>query len=109
MAATKIVLTTAGSKEEARRIAHELVERRVAACVNIAGPIESVYRWKEKVENADEWLLIVKTTAAMCSAACETIREIHSYELPECIEIDIERGSEAYLQWIAENVRPSQG
>ncbi len=104
MDAKKIVLTTAGSKEEAQHIAHALVERRLAACVNIVGPIESVYRWQEQVESAAEWLLLVKTTAAAFGAVRDLIRELHSYELPECIEVPIESGSEPYLRWIEENV-----
>jgi periplasmic divalent cation tolerance protein len=99
-----VVLTTAGSKEEAGRIAQALVERRLAACVNLAGPMQSVYRWKEAVESAEEWLLIIKTTAAAFAGVSAAIRELHSYELPECIQIPIEDGSRDYLNWIGENV-----
>jgi periplasmic divalent cation tolerance protein len=101
----KIVLSTAGSKEEGQKIAQALVERRLAACVNIVGPIESVYWWQGKVENAAEYLLIVKTTAQQFSAIQACIRELHSYELPECIQIAIEAGSGNYLDWIANSVR----
>jgi|SRR5271163_3124880 len=101
----RLVLTTCGSLEEARSIAHTLVERQLAACVNITSQIESVYRWQGKVETATEWLLVIKTTAEASSALREALIELHSYELPECIEIPIEDGSEAYLQWIAESVR----
>jgi periplasmic divalent cation tolerance protein len=101
----KLVLTTAGSKEEAQRIARALVERRLAACVNVTGPIESVYRWQEKVENAEEWLLLIKTTAAVVAQVRGLIGELHSYELPECLEFPIESGSAAYLKWIEDNVK----
>jgi periplasmic divalent cation tolerance protein len=96
----KLVLTTAGSAEEARKIALALVERRLAACVNVVPGIRSIYRWKEKPEEAEEWLLIVKTTGAAFSKVRQTIQEVHSYGLPECIGIDISDGSEEYLEWI---------
>lgn len=100
----KIVLTAAGSREEAEKIAHALVERRLAACANIVGPIHSVYRWQGKVENAAEHLLIIKTTATLFDAVAKTIRELHSYELPECIQLPIENGSEEYLEWIGSSI-----
>jgi periplasmic divalent cation tolerance protein len=99
----KIVLTTAGTREEADKIARALVERRLAACVNVV-PIDSVYRWKEKVENAQEWLLLVKTTAEAFDDVEAAIQELHSYELPECVVLPIEGGSEEYLEWIGDNV-----
>ena len=99
----KIVLTTAGTREEAGKIARALVERRLAACVNVV-PIESVYRWNNKVENAQEWLLLVKTTAEAFDDLDAAVRELHSYELPECVVLPIEAGSEEYLDWIGDNV-----
>lgn len=105
MEAKKIVLTTAGSHEEAQEIARELVERRLAACVNIVGGVCSVYRWKDEIENAQEWMLLIKTTEDAFEAVRDAIRELHSYELPECVQLPIEAGSEMYLQWIGENVR----
>ncbi len=100
----RIVLTTAGSQDEARKIADALVERRLATCVNVLGPIESVYRWKGTVESAQEWLLIIKTAAAQFERVREAVRELHSYELPECIALPIENGSAEYLAWIGENL-----
>jgi periplasmic divalent cation tolerance protein len=100
-----LVLTTCGSLEEARIIAHALVERQLAACVNIAPQIESVYRWHGRVETATECLLVIKTTAEAFDALREALIELHTYELPECIEIPIEGGSAAYLEWIGESVR----
>ncbi len=99
----KIVLTTAGSREEAETIARALVERRLAACVNVV-PVQSVYRWKEKVEDAPEWLLLIKTTAEAFEEVEAAIRELHSYDLPECVAVGIEGGSEEYLDWISDNV-----
>ncbi len=101
----RVVLTTAGSNEEAQKIARALVERRFAACVNITQPIESVYRWKGTVETSQECLLIIKTTEAMFEAVRKAIGELHSYELPECIMLSVEDGSADYLDWIAQNVR----
>ena len=100
----RLVLTTCGSPEEARRIAHELVERRLAACVNIVPQIESVYRWKDEVETAAEWLLLIKTTADVFERLRDAIGKLHSYDVPECVQIAIEDGSEAYLEWIANSV-----
>lgn len=100
----RLVLTTAGSAEEAHKIAEALIERRLAACVNLVAPISSVYRWKEKVERAQEWLLLIKTTNSAADAVGDAIKELHSYELPEFVVLPIEGGSEAYLAWIGENV-----
>jgi len=100
----RIVLTTAGSEEEAQKIARHLLERRVAACVNIVPQVTSIYRWQGKVEEAREWLLIVKTIAAAFGQVREVIAELHSYELPECVCLKIEDGSPNYLEWISESV-----
>ena len=103
----RIVLTTAGTKEEAHKIARELVERRLAACVNIVPHVESVYRWHGKVEEANEWLLVIKTTAAAFARVREAIRELHSYDLPECVCFAVEDGSAGYLKWVGEQVLDS--
>jgi periplasmic divalent cation tolerance protein len=100
----RIVLSTAGSEEEARKIARHLVENQLAACVNIVPRIESVYRWEGKVESNYEWLLVIKTTGERFPAVRDAIRELHSYELPECIAISIEDGSTDYLEWIGQAV-----
>ena len=100
----QIVLSTAGSESEARKIAHGLVERQLAACVNIVPQIESIYRWQGKIESNREWLLLIKTTAAHFPAIRAAIQELHSYELPECIAINIEQGSPEYLEWIGDSL-----
>ena len=100
----RLVLTTASSQEEARRLAKALVERRLAACVNIVPNMNSVYRWKEKVEESHEFLLLMKTTESVVPKLREAIQELHSYEVPECIVLPIEEGSAAYLDWIDESV-----
>jgi periplasmic divalent cation tolerance protein len=104
MSNARILLTTAGSQEEARKLAQALVERRLAACVNIVPRIESVYRWQGKVETAEEWLLIIKTQVEAFERVRDAIKELHSYELPECLMLEVSGGSEGYLKWIAENV-----
>jgi periplasmic divalent cation tolerance protein len=101
----RIVLSTAGSEEEAQKIARHLVEHRLAACVNIVPQIESIYRWQGKVESSQEWLLLIKTTAERFPAVRDALRELHSYELPECIAISVEDGSADYLQWIEDSMK----
>ncbi len=101
----RVVLTTCGSLEEARKIAHAFIDRRLAACVNIVPQIESVYRWQGKVETAPECLLVIKTTAGKFARLRDALHELHLYETPECIVIGIEDGSAAYLQWIGESVK----
>jgi periplasmic divalent cation tolerance protein len=104
----RIVLSTAGSAEEARKIAGHLVEHRLAACVNIVSQIESIYRWRGKVESSPEWLLLIKTTAEKFPALRDALRRLHSYELPECIAVNIEDGAAEYLEWIADSVEPAR-
>ncbi len=103
MTAMCVVLTTAGSSDEGRKIARALVERRLASCVNIVPRIESVYRWKEQVESAEEWLLLIKTRSQLFEQVRDAIEELHSYELPECIMLKIAEGGKAYLDWLAKN------
>ncbi len=100
----RIVLTTAGSPEEARKIARGLVERHLAACVNISSPVQSIYRWKGNVETAQEYQLVIKTTQAAFARLRQALEELHSYEVPECILLAIEGGSPEYLEWMAESV-----
>jgi periplasmic divalent cation tolerance protein len=104
MTNARIVLTTTGSEEEARKIAHALVERRLAACVNILPHLHSIYRWQGKVETANEWLLLIKTEADLFERVRDAINELHSYDLPECVMLEVTAGSQAYLNWVAENI-----
>ena len=105
MTDARIVLTTAGSPQEAEKIARALVEGRLAACVNIVPQIQSVYRWKDKIEHETEWLLIIKTKTNLFESVADAIKELHSYELPECVMLEVRSGSERYLNWIRENTR----
>jgi len=96
------VITTAPDQAQAARIAQALVERRLAACVQIAGPVQSVYRWQGKVESAAEWQCWIKTTAARFAEVERTIRELHEYSVPEIIAMPIVAGSADYLKWLAD-------
>jgi periplasmic divalent cation tolerance protein len=101
----RIVLSTAGSQDAARKLAQYLVEHQLAACVNIVPHIESIYRWQGKMESSTEWLLLIKTTQEKFSAVRDAIGQLHSYDVPECIALVIEDGSAAYLDWIAQSVK----
>ena len=101
----RLVLSTVASNEEARVIGGALVEKGLAACVNILGPIQSIYRWKGAVEDSQEYLLLIKTTAEKFPQLRDELKRLHSYEVPECIAVDIEDGLPAYLEWIGESVR----
>jgi periplasmic divalent cation tolerance protein len=102
------VTTTTGTRHDAEQIASELVSRRLAACVQITGPINSTFRWQGKVETAEEWMCTIKTTGARLDAIQKLFREIHPYEVPEIIATPIEGGGDAYLKWLAEQVAESQ-
>ncbi len=98
------VLTTAGSEAEAAAIAAALVEQRLAACVQVLGPIASTYRWQGAVETAREWQCLVKTAAGRYEEVEAAIRELHSYDEPEIVATPIVAGSAGYLRWIDEGV-----
>jgi periplasmic divalent cation tolerance protein len=102
MAEARIVLTTVGVLQKAEELARELVERRLAACVNIVGPIRSIYRWQGRIENEQEILLVIKTTAERARELASAFAELHPYELPERVELSILGGSAGYLAWITE-------
>jgi len=99
------VITTVASAEEARRIAAALVEERLAACVQIVGPIESIYRWQGKVETATEWQCWIKTRRQHYDSVEAAVRRLHSYQLPEILAMPIIAGSEAYLKWLSDETR----
>lgn len=101
-----VVLSAVGAQPDAERIARALVEERVAACVNIVPGVTSIYRWKGAVEQEGEVLLVIKTMAAQLDALKARLLELHPYELPEVVVLPIGGGHGAYLEWIAEQVRP---
>ena len=104
MTTARIVLTTIGKQQDAEKLALQLVERRLAACVNIVGPIRSVYRWKQKISNEPEYLLVIKTTSELAGQLHSAFKQLHPYELPECVELGVQGGSEDYLAWLAGEV-----
>jgi periplasmic divalent cation tolerance protein len=99
-----VVLVTAGSLKEARKIATELVKGGLAACVNLSGPIESVYRWQGKIETGRERLLLIKTARERFPEVAAAVRKAHSYVTPEIICLPIVDGSRDYLDWLADSV-----
>jgi periplasmic divalent cation tolerance protein len=101
----RIVLTTAPSVEEARRLARVLVEERRAACATIVPAVESIYRWKGEIESAGETLLLIKTTADRLAALQARLHELHSYETPEFLVLPVESGSAGYLEWLEASLR----
>ena len=96
--------TTTATAEEAQQIATALVEMRLAACVQIIPQVRSVYRWQGKVEQADEWMCLVKTRRSLLPQVEAEIGRWHSYECPELIAVSIEAGSVAYLNWLGEQL-----
>jgi periplasmic divalent cation tolerance protein len=94
------ISTTTETKEQAQKIAQYLVEQKLAACVQITGPIESTYRWKGKVENAQEWLCLIKTRDSLFKKVETAIKKLHPYETPEIIAVPINKGSKEYLNWL---------
>ncbi len=94
------VTTTTEKKEDAERIARSLVETRLAACVQIVGPITSIYRWKGRIETACEWLCLIKSREENYEALEQAIRSRHPYETPEIIAVPVTAGSRDYLDWL---------
>jgi periplasmic divalent cation tolerance protein len=101
MSQALVVLTTTPNRDEADRIAAALVERQLAACVQIVGPIGSVYRWKGQVEQSQEWLCLIKTDEPHYEELEAAIHDLHSYDVPEVVALPIAGGSAPYLDWLA--------
>jgi periplasmic divalent cation tolerance protein len=99
-----VVLTTVGNAEEALRLARGLVERRLAACVNVLPKIRSIYRWEGAIQEDDEQLLLTKTTADRFDAVCACIRELHSYDVPEIVALPARAVEDAYAAWVRDSV-----
>jgi periplasmic divalent cation tolerance protein len=105
----RIVLVTCTTPAEGRKIARELVSRRLAACVNIAlNPLESFYTWEGKLGKAREYLLVIKTTKQRLADLEKQVKRMHSYEVPEFIVLPITAGSSDYLSWLNKSVMPSR-
>ncbi|MDQ1406499.1 MAG: periplasmic divalent cation tolerance protein [Acidobacteriaceae bacterium] len=105
---SRVVLVTCGTLPEAKRIARAAVKARLAACVNVMlSPVESIYRWKGKVEISREYLLLMKTTAKRLPELERMVRSLHSYDVPEFLVLPVVSGSREYLGWLAESVKPA--
>ena len=99
-----LFIVTVPSIDEGKKIAKILVENRLAACVNIVQNVFSIYEWKGTIEEDNEHILLIKTTDIKSDLIIQKIKEIHSYEEPECVGLKIEKGSESYLNWIKDTV-----
>jgi periplasmic divalent cation tolerance protein len=97
-----IVLVTAGSAEEAAMIGRTLIEERLGACANIVPHIRSIYRWRGKIYDEQEFLIIIKTRTSLFEAVQKRVKELHSYEVPEIISLPIALGLPQYLEWVEE-------
>jgi periplasmic divalent cation tolerance protein len=98
------ISTTTETKEQAQTIAQHLVETKFAACVQILGPITSIYRWKDKMQYSEEWLCLIKTKEDLYNKVETAIKSLHPYEIPEIIAVPIIKGSKEYLNWIDEEL-----
>ena len=102
----RVVLVTCATLEEARKIAREVVEKRLAACVNVVThAVESFYTWEGKIENGSEYLLMMKTSEERLEELQKEVLRLHSYDTPEFIVVPVVGGSQAYLTWLEESVR----
>ena len=104
-----VVLSTCASEEEAQRLAHSLVEQRLAACVNVVPGIRSYYRWKGAIESAAEYLLLIKSSRERLDALRAALEREHSYEIPEVLVLSVVDGAANYLNWIQANLTAEGG
>ena len=104
-----IVLVTTGSLRESKKLARHLVESRLAACVNITPPIRSIYRWKGKLADDREYLLLIKTSRGLFDALRDAILKIHTYATPEIVSLPITNGSVGYLKWLEDSLARETG
>lgn len=103
-----VVLVTCSSPEEGAKIAHSLVEKRLAACVNVSSPVRSFYRWEGKIRDEPEYILFIKTARGLFGELRLEVEKLHSYHVPEVICLPIVDGAANYLNWINESVRPQE-
>ena len=101
----RIVLTTAGTPEEAQRLARTLVEERLAACATVIPGAQSIYRWQGEIESANESMLLIKTSTELLADLESRLLKLHSYQTPEFLVLQVESGSNAYLDWLQANLR----
>ena len=101
-----VVLTTCDSKKRADKLARHLVKQRVAACVNVLPKARSIYRWKDQVEDAVEWMLVIKSRRDLMDELRSAIGKIHAYEVPELLALPVVDGAENYIVWLDRELRP---
>jgi len=99
------VITVTGSKEEADKISQVVVEKRLAGCVQVFGPTTSIYWWKGKVEKAEEWLCLIKSRTDLYEELESTIRQVHSYKVPEILTMTVTKGSKSYFDWLESELK----
>lgn len=104
-----LVLVTCASEEKGAAIARSLVSEKLAACVNLVGPIRSIYRWRDKIEDDRETLLLIKTRAALVRRLEKRVRELHTYDVPEVVALRFDAGSSPYLAWLLDATARSTG
>ena len=103
------VATTTAQKQDAERIASALVDQRLAACVQVVGPITSTYRWQNCVETSQEWLCLIKTSRDQYAAVEAAIAKLHPYDVPEIVATPIVAGSRSYLDWLRDELQSGKG
>lgn len=96
-----VVIVTTASKQEAERIAELLINERLIACANIIGPVSSIFHWSGKIEHTEEYLMLLKSRKSLFDNLAETVKALHSYEVPEILVLPVIGGSEAYLNWLS--------
>ena len=99
------IFTTTEKKDDADVISREILEKRLAACAQVLGPITSTYWWKEEIEKTEEWLCIMKSRSDLFKELEEAIKSIHPYEVPEIVAVPIVSGSQSYLEWLEQEIK----
>ena len=103
-----IVLITTATREEAEKIARNLLNQRLIACANMVGPVSSLFWWKEKISRENEFLVLMKTHSDLFEKLATTIKQMHSYEIPEIIAVPITKGEQTYLEWLSGSLRKGE-
>ncbi len=103
-----LVIVTASNRQEAEKIAGHLLDKRLIACANIIGPVSSLFWWTKKIEKAEEHILLMKSRLDKFKRLSRTVKELHSYKVPEIIALPIIEGSSKYLEWLASNLAPEE-
>jgi len=100
-----IVLMTTATKKEAENITRSLLNQRLIACANVVGPVSSLFWWKKKISQENEFLVLMKTSADLFEKLATTVKQMHSYEVPEIIAVPVTKGEQSYLEWLGGSLR----